>query len=253
MRLKALLCGMLFFSLLVRGAEPPTVPLLRLEIGTHLSAVKQIGIDAAGRWGRDGGARQDRAGMGSPDPAPGPDPAGPPLDRATEGQLYACAISPDGRYVAAAGWTGWDWDGKCQRLRLRSGRRRETGAPGVGLAQCHQPARGSPPDGTRLALCLHSGHGIRVLKIPSGEEAFRDTRLRSACLMGWISMPPAAWPPLATMASSDSTTPSGRKLAEAQDAGGGNPFMLRFSPDGQRLAVGFQGRRHGVGSTPEAI
>ncbi|WP_005034024.1 caspase family protein [Holophaga foetida] len=236
MRLKALLCGMLFFSLLVRGAEPPTVPLLRLEIGTHLSAVKQIGIDAAGRWavtaGLDKTVRvwdlQTRRLAQT---------LRPPIGSGNEGQLYACAISPDGRYVAAAGWTGWDWDGSASVYVFDRAAeklvRRVSGLPNV-INQL-----GFSPDGTRLALCLHSGHGIRVLKIPSGEEAFRDTgygqpaygldfdasgRLATTCYDGKLRL----------------YDPSGRKLAEAKTPGGGNPFMLRFSPDGQRLAVGFQ-------------
>jgi len=35
-----------------------------------------------------------------------------PLDAGHEGQLYAIAVSPDGRTVATGGWTGWDWDKK---------------------------------------------------------------------------------------------------------------------------------------------
>ena len=33
----------------------------------------------------------------------------PILDGA-EGQLYALTLSPDGRWLAVGGWTGWDWE-----------------------------------------------------------------------------------------------------------------------------------------------
>ena len=35
-----------------------------------------------------------------------------PIDTGHEGQLYAIAVAPDGKAVAAGGWTGWDWDKK---------------------------------------------------------------------------------------------------------------------------------------------
>jgi dipeptidyl aminopeptidase/acylaminoacyl peptidase len=35
-----------------------------------------------------------------------------PMDEGHEGQLFALAVSPDGKLVAAGGWTGWDWEGK---------------------------------------------------------------------------------------------------------------------------------------------
>lgn len=35
-----------------------------------------------------------------------------PIDAGHEGQLYAVAVSPDGRTVVVGGWTGWDWDSK---------------------------------------------------------------------------------------------------------------------------------------------
>ena len=35
-----------------------------------------------------------------------------PVLKGNEGKLYACAISPDGRYAAAGGWTAWGFSGK---------------------------------------------------------------------------------------------------------------------------------------------
>jgi WD40 repeat protein len=35
-----------------------------------------------------------------------------PIGGSHEGQIYAMALSPDGSVVAAAGWTGWDWEKK---------------------------------------------------------------------------------------------------------------------------------------------
>lgn len=33
------------------------------------------------------------------------------IDARQEGRLFALALHPNGRVVAVAGWTGWDWDG----------------------------------------------------------------------------------------------------------------------------------------------
>src|SRR6185436_8902832 len=35
-----------------------------------------------------------------------------PMDEGHEGQLFGLAVSPDGKTIAAAGWTGWDWEGE---------------------------------------------------------------------------------------------------------------------------------------------
>ena len=34
-----------------------------------------------------------------------------PMDTSHEGQIFAVAVSPDGKTIAASGWTGWDWEG----------------------------------------------------------------------------------------------------------------------------------------------
>ena len=47
-----------------------------------------------------------------------------PIDISHEGQLYAVAVSPDGRTVAAGGWTGWDWDGKASIYFFDAAQRR---------------------------------------------------------------------------------------------------------------------------------
>ena len=89
---------------------PPQEPFLRIEAGGHIGAVPHVSVDASGRLlataGYDKTVRlwslPDGKQIGVLRPPIGPD---------QEGEIYAVAISPDGRRGFAAGATGGSWDG----------------------------------------------------------------------------------------------------------------------------------------------
>src|ERR1700739_4239058 len=94
----------------VRGEEQPSAPpVLRLETGMHTAPIRAAAVDAGGRlmatasfdktvrlWSLPGGKllRVLRPAMGS----------------GQEGELFAVAVSPDGRSVVTGGWTGFVWE-----------------------------------------------------------------------------------------------------------------------------------------------
>ncbi len=97
-----------------------------------------------------------------------------PLDASHEGQLYAIAVSPDGKTVAAGGWTGWDWDGKASIyfFDVASGEliRRIGGFDNVINALAWLP------DGEYLAVGLQGYSGFLVLRLSDGKTIAADAQ-----------------------------------------------------------------------------
>lgn len=89
--------------------EIPRDPILRIETGMHTTKIERIGVDAAGRWlltaSEDKTARLWELQTGRLLHT-----YRPPIGVGDEGKLYAGALSPDGRWVAVGGLTGYEWD-----------------------------------------------------------------------------------------------------------------------------------------------
>ncbi|MBU0499301.1 MAG: caspase family protein [Gammaproteobacteria bacterium] len=227
--------GVAIVSLVPVNKEPPKEPILRLETGMHTGQIKRIGVAGAGRflvtasldktlrlWSlEDGRLLQTLR---------------PPIGAGDEGKLYATAISPDGRWIAAGGWTGkeWDNDGQIYLFDRASGelRRRLTGLPNVINHLCFSA------DGHRLAAGLGGKNGIRVWETQSGRETGADSdygdqsywcqfdgagRLLTSSIDGHLRLYDADL----------------KLIAKRKAPGGERPFAAVFSPDGTRIAVGF--------------
>ncbi|HYN85162.1 MAG TPA: caspase family protein [Pyrinomonadaceae bacterium] len=238
----AALCALTLTTTLVRSAQaqtqPPPAPILRIEMGMHNNTINRIGVDAANRFlvtaSDDKTARVWEL------------PSGnllrvlrPPVGAGNEGKLYAVAISPDGRTIATAGWTKAETGAHNIYLFDReSGRlvRRVGGLPNVvfHLAYSH--------DGRYLAATLFSVHGVHVYQtqeyslVGQDKDYSADTysaefdragRLVTSSHDGFVRLyePPGEG--------------GLRLLAKRKLEGGERPFAARFSPDGSRIAVGF--------------
>lgn len=221
-------------------AEAPaaTQPFPTLDVGMHTASINRFAVDRAGRYGvsasddktarvwdlRDGRLLQTlRVPVGPDD----------------EGKLYAVAISPDGATVAVGGWTtpGIAGQDSVFFFERASGRLlgRIRGLPNVVNHLAWSP------DGQRLAIALGGANGIRVhATTPPFAELGRDEgyrgqsysvdfdpagRLVSTALDGKLRLYDAALRLLVPPQPSD---------------GGSRPFFARFSPDGARIAVGFE-------------
>lgn len=217
-------------------APAATQPFPTLDVDMHTAMINRFAVDRAGRYGvsasddktarvwdlRDGRLLQTlRVPVGPDD----------------EGKLYAVAISPDGATVAVGGWTTPNGLSTSVFFFERASGRllgRIRGLPNVVNHLAWSP------DGQRLAIALGGANGIRVhATTPPFAELGRDEdyggqsysvdfdpagRLVSTALDGKLRLYDAALRRLVPPQASD---------------GGSRPFFARFSPDGARIAVGF--------------
>ncbi len=166
----------------------------------------------------------------------------PPLGEGSEGKLYAVAMTADGAQVACGGRTGMDWDGDaCVYLfDARTGEMtgRIPGLPGVVLSLAYSPGDRFLVVGLAQRMSDRAGNGFRVFDPAGGEEIARDGdyagsvygmdmdgegRLATVSDKGVIRLYDSAF----------------HKRRQSRTPDGLIPFSIRFSPDGNRAAVGY--------------
>ena len=226
------------------ASEPTSEPLPRLETGMHTAPIRRIASDRAGRWAVT--ASDDKTARVW-DVASGRQLAvlRPPHDAGNEGKLYAVAMSPDGQTVAVAGWTGWDWNQQVSiYLFDRASTRLLRRIPGLPNVVYHLAYS---PDGRWLAASLGDKNGIRVFDAASGAERGRaadygDTSYSVHFAGDSRRLLSTSWDGQLRVHAVDEQGGL-RLLKAATPAGGAEPYDARFSPDGQRIAVGFYDSR----------
>lgn len=221
-------------SVSAQTGQPPRAPVLRVETGMHTATINRIGVDRAGRFlvtaSDDKTARVWELQTGKLLRV-----LRVPVGDGDEGKLYAAAISPDGNTVAAGGWTSVY--GRHESVYLfdrESGRlmRRLTGLP-IGVLHL-----AFSPDGALLVATLGGRNGVRVWRTSDWAEVGRDTaygnssygadfdragQLVTSCHDGSVRLYDRAM----------------RLLAKQAAPGGKQPFAVRFSPEGLKVAVGY--------------
>ena len=233
---------MVFFALaLFAGAtwaapEVPREPVLRIETGSHLALITRISSDAAGNFAvtssEDKTARiwDLRSGQLM-------SVLRPPLAAESVGALYATAMSPDGRQVAAGGNAAFDQ--KTHALYLFD---RASGSlpPKSTLSGVEAPITqlAWSPDSQLIALGLRQ-EGLRVFNRKLGfvgaDPEYNDAIYGAAF---------AADGRLAVVALDGSLRiyrlgKNGlERLARKQMPG--KPYGVAWSPDGSQLAIGLQ-------------
>ena len=212
----------------------PTAPLLTLNTQMHTGMIRRIATDAQGKYlltaSDDKTAKLWDASTGELIRT-----YRIPIDKGNEGKLYACAISPDGATVALGGSTGYKWfqQESIYIFNTQTGVmiRRIPGLPEV-IDDLE-----FSPDGNYLGLSM-GGDGIRIystgnwslLKSLTGADQAsynicfdRTGRLATVCFDGKVSLYDASF----------------NLITQTDKLAGSQPLSIAFSPDGSKLAVGY--------------
>lgn len=232
-----------FFSMILIGLafsaiaadQPSTEPFLRIETGMHTSMIRRILVDEPRQrlftcsddktirvWKQPG--LQAEAVLRVP------------IDHGHEGKLFAIAVSPDGKVLAAGGWTGWSWDrkGSVYFFDIATGkllRRFDHFANAISNLNWL-------PSGDRLLVGMYGKAGLQLIDSRNGSVIASDADYLDKILdvdvnkAGYVSA--VALDGMIRLYDKDLNILGRRKLD-----GGRLPSSVRYSPDGKKIAVGF--------------
>ncbi|MEN9890250.1 MAG: hypothetical protein RLY78_545 [Pseudomonadota bacterium] len=242
------LCGLSLWGLLapaVQAAAPPALPLLRLEAGMHVNLARAVAVDAAGQWAVTVSDDKTARSWRLPDGAAGP-VLRPPIAEggalAAEGRLQAVAIAPDASTVAVAGRSGAGFDGRnavyvFERASGRMLRRIDVGSalPVVTLALT--------PDGRTLAVGLGDDGGLKTFDYASGRPIAHDADYAGSLYALDFRADGRVLAAGAIDGRLRVYNVDGGRLTlagVARPQGGRQIAQVRFSPDGQLIALGLE-------------
>ncbi len=213
-------------------------PSLAVDPGTHSAAIRSLALDADGRFAITGGSDRTVRIWSAADgkllrtiwiPV-GPDPVG---------NIYAVAISPDGSTIAAGGWT--------ERIDGETVIYLFDRASGAMIQRIHSDLPDVVHflkfslDGRYLAATLGGKNGIRVFdRDKQWGEAFRDVYDGESYGAAFASDGRLATTTFASNGTIRLYDSNFRLIVGPVKAPSGIfPSRIAFSPDGQRLVVGY--------------
>ena len=229
----SLLLALLAAGPVLAAREPTDVPILRIETGMHTTIIRRLVADAPRN--RLLTASDDKTiRVWQMPQARLLSVIRPPIDAGHEGRIFALAVSPDGHTVAAAGWTGWDWDGKASiyLFDTRSGKLQRR------IGELPNAVSGLlwHPDGQHLIVGLQGNAGLRVIRPTDGSVVAQDPQYKDKIM----DLDLAANGRLAVVALDGMLRiydPAFRLIGRKAVPGGKYPSAVRFSPDAGQIAV----------------
>ena len=245
MRIVAAIVLAMVFAGAARGQDlPDQRPMLRIEPGMHTAIIKRIGVDSACTlmvtgsddktarlWALPKGGRGEAELLRT---------LRVPIGEGNDGKIFAVALSPNGKWVAAGGWdAGYVREGRgtvnlyifeasTGRLVARLGR--------LNNVILHLVFS---PDGNRLAATLAGGEGMRLWETTGWRLFAQDGNY------GGMSSYGAAFDSanrLYTVALDGQIRrygAEGRLEAKGRSQGGKEPLSVAAHPNGGKVAVGF--------------
>ena len=230
--------GLAFLWAMIAGAvafaaEPPASPFLRIETGNHASMARRLAVDVKNNRLITGGDDKTVRIWQLPEGRLH-NVLRLPVGDLHEGRVFAVAAHPEGRLIAVGGWTGWDWDGS-NSVYIFDAESGEIVQRIAGLRDVIGTLNFSP-DGAVLAIGLQANAGLHFYRTSDWQslahdreygdkvmaaDFHRDGRLAVVALDGYLRIYANA-------------KLIGRKRLTAAT----KPVSVRFSPDGERIALG---------------
>jgi WD40 repeat protein len=218
-------------------ACPSQDPILRSETGMHIANINRIAVDA----------QCSLAATGSDDKTVRlwSLPTGQllrtqrlPIGDGNLGKVYAVAVSPDGKRVAAGGWDATRKSGASYGVYL-FGSASGTQVRHIGSFNNLLLHLAFSPDGKRLAVSLGGTEGVRVLDVETGAELMADRDYKDASF-GVAFGPDGALYAVGYDGFVRRYGPDLKRTANVETPGGKRPHSVAVHPEGGKIAVGYR-------------
>jgi len=222
------------------AADIPTSPFLRIETGMHGASINAVAVAAGDEkdaqlvtvsddktiriWSLQDGALL-RTARG-------------PIGNGPEGALYAMALSPSGKTVAAAGYTGLTWNGSAEIYLFNREDGAWVGRLGFGTIPTDTINRiAFSPNGRLIAVAANDKRGLRIIDTVARTVTIADKDYGGA--IEWLDFAPdgrlvtSALDGLIRLYDAEL-----KRTATFRMPSGVRPFAVAFNEDGSRIAVG---------------
>ncbi|WP_158819009.1 caspase family protein [Methylocapsa sp. S129] len=219
-----------------KKACPDQEPVLRIETGMHVAAIKRAGVDANCRLAVTGSDDKTVRVWSLPE--------GrllrtvrPPIGEGDLGKIYAVAITPDGRQIAAAGYDAHSAVDDKMGVYLFDAAAGDA-ARKIGDFDEVINDLAFSPDGARLAVAIDDNKGVRVLDLASGQQIMDDTDFHGPSF-GVVFGPDGSLYAAGMDGFLRRYGPDLKRAVKIAAPSGKEPFKIAVDPSGRLLGVSY--------------